>query len=63
MPIDIEMKQAIEDAAADLKQPPSVARILIAWMEDASSRELPHADHLGHLVNLREKVESDKDKL
>ena len=61
MPIDIEMKQAIEAAAAELAQHPSVARILIAWMEDASSRELPHADHLGHLVNLREKVQTEKD--
>lgn len=56
MSINIEMRQAIEMAAAELDQSPSVARILLAWMEDSASREVPHADHVGHLTNLRDKI-------
>ena len=57
MAIDLEMRKAIERAAEEVSQPASVARVLMAWMEDASSRELSRDDQIAHLENLRRCIE------
>ena len=60
MAIDLEMLKAIERAGEDLSQPASVARVLVAWMEDASSRELSRDDQMAHLENLRRSIELER---
>ena len=56
MSIDVEIENAVREVAAELGQPESVAKRLIAWLEDASERDLPHADRVEHLQNLRKAI-------
>ena len=56
MDIDIEIEKAIKDVAQQLDQPEALANRLIAWLKDASSRDVPKADLLEHLENLRNAV-------
>jgi len=57
MAIDIEIENAIKAAADELGQPDAVVRVLKAWMRDESDRDLPHADRVEHLSNLRNAIE------
>jgi len=56
MAIDEEIINKIREITAEMDQPIAVSRRLIAWLEDESKRELPHADRIDHLVNLRDAV-------
>ena len=61
MAIDTEIETAIYAIAEELDQPRSVAKRLIAWLEDESNRDLPHADALEHLQNLRNAIQVTED--
>lgn len=57
MTIDVEIIKAIEAIASELGQSKAVSKRLIAWMEDEANRDIPHADRLEHLQNLRAAIE------
>lgn len=56
MAIDEEVINSVKSVVADASQPESVAKRLIAWLEDESNRTLPHADRIEHLKNLRNAI-------
>ncbi len=63
MAIDEEIINKIREVTSDIKQPEAVSRRLIAWLEDESKRDLPYADRVEHLMNLRDAVEIGEDEM
>lgn len=61
MAIDEEIVKAIESVVAAEGQPESVGRRLLAWLEDESSRVVPHPDRMAHLKNLRDAIVTKED--
>ena len=50
MSLDSEVIKAIEDAVKEEKQPDSVAKRLIAWIEAISNSELSNTDNSNHCL-------------
>jgi len=60
MNIDEEIDKAVREVTKEYGQPEAVALRLIAWLNDAASRDVPVTDLLEHLTNVRNAVELEE---
>jgi hypothetical protein len=65
MPIDDDLKKAVEEATKQLGQPKSVSLRFTKWLQDMSERSLDSREELQHLTALRDalNVPADGDNL
>lgn len=61
MALDKQLEASLREAVEAQGQPESVARFLIAWMDNASSSELKSSEQEDHWNNVMDAIQIDAD--
>ena len=61
MALDKQLEASLREAVEAQGQPESVARFLIAWMDNASSSELKSSEQEDHWNNVMDAIQIDTD--
>jgi len=59
--LDKQLEASLREAVEAQGQPESVARFLIAWMDNASSSELKSSEQEDHWNNVMDAIQIDAD--